>query len=196
MSRIGKKPIPVPSGVKFNADGRKVTLSGPKGSLSWELPPKIAAKLDGAQIVVTREGDEDRERAMHGLSRALLANMVHGVHAGYVEKLEVYGTGYTVKTQGKQLQLNVGFSGRGYNKPAQFIVDIPDGIKVDVEVPAARGENEPAKFTISGIDKQQVGHFAAEVRKLRKPEPYKGKGIRYAGEQIRRKAGKVFAGGG
>ncbi|RMF85732.1 MAG: 50S ribosomal protein L6, partial [Planctomycetota bacterium] len=152
--------------------------------------------VENGAVVVSRPDDQKRSRAMHGLSRALIANMVHGVSQGYEIKMEVYGTGYSCKLQGNQLHLNCGFMGRGHGKPAQFMIDIPAGLKVTVETEAARGDNDPAKFTVSGVDKQLLGNFCAEIRKLRKPEPYKGKGIRYAGEQIRRKSGKVFAGGG
>ena len=143
-----------------------------------------------------RPDDQPESRALHGLSRALITNMVTGVTDGYEKKLEIYGTGFNVKKQGQQLYLNLGFVGRGHNRPAQFMVDIPAGVEVVIETEAARGDTEPARFSVRGIDKQAVGQFAAELRKLRKPEPYKGKGIRYAGEQIRRKAGKVFASGG
>ncbi|TWT42235.1 50S ribosomal protein L6 [Phycisphaerae bacterium RAS1] len=196
MSRLGKKPVPIAKGVKVDVSGRSVKMSGPKGNLALVLPLGVSAAVNGAEVVVSRADDETRSRAMHGLSRALLANMVTGVSEGYTRKLEIYGTGYTCKLDGKKLLLNVGFMGRGVGKPAQFQVPIPDGLTVTVEAQAARGENEPAKLTVSGADKQMVGQFAAEVRKIRKPEPYKGKGIRYAGEQVRRKAGKVFAGGG
>jgi large subunit ribosomal protein L6 len=197
MSRIGKIPVPLPAGVKAEISGRTVRVSGPKGNLSWAVPEPIRVALQDGKLVVER-GEDDRKqtRALHGLSRALLANMVHGVREGYAIKLEVYGTGYSVKVQEKQVLLNLGYMGRGVGRAAQFIIPIPEGLAVDVEVQAARGENEPAKFTVRGIDKQQVGQFAAEIRKLRKPEPYKGKGVRYHGEQIRRKAGKVFASGG
>lgn len=195
MSRIGKKPIPVGS-AKVEISGRAVKVSGAKGNLSWTLPPSISAKVDGGQIVIERKGDTPEQKALHGLSRALLNNMVKGVTSGYEIGLEIYGTGYNAKVDGKNLLLNIGFMGRGVGKPAQFVVPIPAGLTVKIDVPAARGNTEPAKFTVSGPDKQMVGQFAAEVRKLRKPEPYLGKGIRYAGEQIRRKAGKVFAGGG
>jgi len=193
---MGKKPVPIPAGVKVEIAGQAVKVQGPRGELHWTVPDPIEARLDGAQLVVRRPDDQPRNRALHGLSRALLANMVHGVSVGYEKKLEIYGTGYSVKKQGRQLWLNIGFMGRGHNRPAQFMVDIPAGLEVDVEVESARGNTEPARFTVRGIDKQLVGQFAAELRKLRKPEPYQGKGIRYAGEQVRRKAGKVFAGGG
>jgi large subunit ribosomal protein L6 len=196
MSRIGKKPIPVPAGVKIDVAGRALKVSGPKGSLDWVVPQPIQVSVEDNQVVVRRPNDLPRSRALHGLSRALIANMIKGVTEGYEIKMEVYGTGFSAKKQGNQLWLNVGFVGRGHNRPAQFMIDIPGGVEVEVEVEAARGESDPAKFSVRGVDKQQVGQFAAEVRKLRKPEPYKGKGIRYAGEQIRRKAGKVFASGG
>ena len=196
MSRIGKKPIPLPAGVKINVAGRGVNVSGPKGNLSWAVPEPIEVALEQDHVVVRRPDDLPRNRALHGLSRALIANMVTGVSQGYEEKLEIYGTGYSVKKQGAQLLLNIGFMGRGHGRPAQFVIDIPPCIQVDIQTEAARGDTDPARFKVSGIDKQVVGQFAAELRKLRKPEPYKGKGIRYAGEQIRRKAGKVFASGG
>jgi len=196
MSRIGKKPVPLPAGVKVSIAGRDLKVSGPKGELKWSAPDPIEVKLDHDNLVVTRPDDQPHHRALHGLTRALIANMVAGVTQGYEIKLEVYGTGYSAKKQGTQLWLNVGFPGRGHNRPAQFMVDIPPGIEVDIQTEAARGDTDPARFSVKGIDKQAVGQFAAEVRKLRKPEPYKGKGIRYAGEQIRRKAGKVFASGG
>jgi large subunit ribosomal protein L6 len=195
MSRIGNKPVPVPAAVKVDLTGRQVKVSGPKGNLNWTVPAPIEIALDGDQVVVRRPDDMPRNRALHGLARALIANMVKGVAEGYEKKLEIYGTGYGCKVQGRELHLNIGFMGRGLNRPAQFVFEIPEGLEVDIQVPAARGNTEPARFTVRGADKQQVGQFAAEVRKLRRPEPYLGKGIRYAGEHIRRKAGKVFAGG-
>jgi len=195
MSRIGKKPIPIPSGVTVKIADRRVELSGPKGKLEWTVPAPIQVALADNQLVCQRPDDGMRSRALHGLSRALLANMVHGVLHGYRISLEIYGTGYGCRVEGRTLLLNLGYMGRGVGRKAQFELPIPPGLEVTVEVPAARGESEPAKFSISGADKQAVGQFAAEIRKLRKPEPYKGKGVRYAGEHIRRKAGKVFAGG-
>jgi large subunit ribosomal protein L6 len=195
MSRVGNKPIPVPAAVKVDLTGRQVKVSGPKGNLNWMVPAPIEIALDGGQVVVRRPDDVPRNRALHGLSRALIANMVKGVAEGYEKKLEIYGTGYGCKVQGRELHLNIGFMGRGLNRPAQFAFEIPEGLEVEIQVPVARGNTEPARFTVRGADKQQVGQFAAEVRKLRRPEPYLGKGIRYAGEHIRRKAGKVFAGG-
>jgi len=196
MSRIGKKPIPIPAGVTVKVGGPQVSVSGPLGALSWQIPAPISVAVEGGQVVVRRPDDVPQHRALHGLTRALLANMIQGVTQGYTVKLEVYGTGYSVKKQGRQLLVNVGYMGRGHGRPAQFVLDLPPGLDASVEVETARGDTEPARFTIRGIDKQAVGQFAAELRKLRPPEPYKGKGIRYAGEQIRRKAGKVFASGG
>jgi len=195
MSRIGNKPIPIPKGVKVECTDTSVSVFGPKGNLSWTLPGSIRAAVEGTQIVVRRPDDQPQSKALHGLSRALIANMVKGVLEGYQIELEMYGTGYNAKVEGRTLLLNVGYMGRGLGRRAQFEIPIPPGLEVKVTVPVARGNNEPAKFTISGVDKQLVGQFAAEIRKLRKPEPYLGKGIRYAGEHIRRKAGKVFAGG-
>lgn len=196
MSRIGKKPIPVPSGVKVELAGSLVKVSGKQGNLNWDLPTGVSAKVEGSEVVVERASDTAQHKALHGLSRALIANMVEGVLNGYKIALEVYGTGYSCAVKGAELHLNCGYMGRGIGRPAQFVIPIPAGLKVEVQTPNARGNNEPAKFTVEGCDKQQVGQFAAEVRKLRKPEPYLGKGIRYAGEQIRRKAGKAFASGG
>ncbi|MCG3127060.1 MAG: 50S ribosomal protein L6 [Phycisphaerae bacterium] len=195
MSRIGKKPVALPSNVKVEISGQTVKLTGPKGSLSLAAPRPITVAAEGATVVVRRPDDGPLNRALHGTTRALLANMVKGVTEGYQIGLEVYGTGYSAKKIGKQLHLNIGYMGRGVGRAAQYMLDIPAGLEIDVQAEQARGENEPAKFTVRGCDKQLVGQFAAEVRRLRKPEPYKGKGIRYAGEQIRRKAGKVFAGG-
>ncbi len=196
MSRIGKKPVPVPSGVKVELSGALLKVTGPKGNLTWTVPKPIKASQKDGEIVFERPDDDPRNRALHGLSRALVNNMVRGVTEGYREDLEIYGTGYSCKLQGNKLLLNIGYMGRGVGRQAQYMIDIPAGLKVEVQTETARGETDPAKFSVSGCDKQQVGQFAAEVRKLRKPEPYKGKGIRYKGEAIRRKAGKVFAGGG
>lgn len=197
MSRTGKKPVPVPKAVKVEVRDRTVKVSGPKGELSWVCPAGIAVEYDAAAslIRVNRGQDDKRSRAMHGLSRAMINNMVIGAAQGYERRLEIYGTGYSCKVQGKQLHLNIGFMGRGVGKPAQFMIDIPANLTVDVEVPAARGESEPAKFVVRGADKQLVGEFAAEIRGLRPPEPYQGKGVRYAGEHVRRKQGKAYASG-
>lgn len=201
MSRIGKKPIAVPPGVKVELRDHTVKTAGPKGELTWSFPPEVSVKVDGGQIQVGRADDSTRARAMHGTTRAIIANMIVGVSQGYTQSLEIYGTGYSCKLSGGNLLLNVGYMGLGVDKQgkpreAQFSIPIPTGLKVTVEVPAARGESEPAKFTVTGVDKQMVGQFAAEVRALRPPEPYKGKGVRYAGEHVKRKQGKAFAGGG
>jgi len=202
MSRIGNKAVAVPKGVKVELRNSVVKTSGPKGELSWEYPQGISVEYDaGASLIrVQRSHDTAQGRAIHGLTRALIANMVLGVEKGYEKKLEIYGTGFSCKTQGAKLLLNVGFMGRGIDakgkpKEAQFVLEIPKGLTVTVEVPAARGESEPAKFSIAGADKHMVGQFAANVRAIRPPEPYKGKGIRYAGEYVRRKQGKAFASG-
>ncbi|MFQ5494053.1 MAG: 50S ribosomal protein L6 [Phycisphaerae bacterium] len=196
MSRVGKKPIAVPSGVSVAVQGSKVDVSGPLGRLSWSVPDAItvAASEDRKQIQVERQNDGARARALHGLSRALIANMVLGVNKGFERKLEIYGTGYGCSVADRKLHLNIGFMGRGGKNKPQFALGIPEGVDVEIEVAAARGDSEPAKMTVKGCDKQAVGHFAASVRKLRPPEPYKGKGIRYAGEYVRRKQGKALAG--
>ncbi len=177
MSRIGKVPVPVPSGVDITISGALVTVKGPKGSLEHVIPAPIEVALaeDGA-LVVTRPNDERTSRALHGLTRTLLANMIVGVTEGYEKKLEIVGTGYRVTAKGSDLEFALGFS-------HPVVISAPDGITFAVEA--------PTKFSVSGIDKQQVGEVAANIRKIRKPEPYKGKGVRYAGEIVRRKAGKA-----
>jgi len=176
MSRIGRMPVVVPSGVDVSIDGRAVTVKGPKGTLSMEVAPPIeVAKSDGT-ITVTRPSDEGEIRALHGLSRSLIANMVTGVTDGYRKTLEIVGVGYRVQAKGKNLEFSLGFS-----HPVP--VTAPEGITFRVE--------SPTRFVVEGIDKQQVGEVAANIRKLRKPDPYKGKGVRYQGEQIRRKVGKA-----
>jgi len=191
MSRLGKKPIPIPDQVKVTLDGRTVRVEGPKGKLAWAHRPEVTVKVDAAAkaVTVTRNDDERLTRALHGTTRMLIANMVAGCLNGYERKLEVYGVGYGAAVQGKKLSLNVGLS-----QPQ--LVDIPEGVTVTVQTPQARGESEPARFTVAGADKQAVGEFAARARRCRPPEPYKGKGVRYAGEYVRRKAGKAFAGAG
>ena len=176
MSRIGRMPVTVPSGVDVTIDGRAVTVKGPKGTLSMEVASPIqVAKSDGT-ITVTRPSDEGEIRALHGLSRSLIANMVTGVTDGYRKTLEIVGVGYRVQARGKDLEFSLGFS-----HPVP--VPAPEGITFRVE--------SPTRFVVEGIDKQQVGEVAANIRKLRKPDPYKGKGVRYQGEQIRRKVGKA-----
>jgi large subunit ribosomal protein L6 len=178
MSRIGKYPVPVPSGVDVTIEGQTVTIKGPKGTLSHTVaaPIEVGRDDDGA-VVVHRPDDERESRALHGLSRTLVANMVLGVTQGFEKKLEIVGVGYRVLSKGPtQLEFQL-----GYSHPITF--NAPDGVTFTVE--------GPTRLTVAGIDKQQVGEVAANIRKLRKPEPYKGKGVRYAGEQIRRKVGKA-----
>ncbi len=177
MSRIGRLPIPVPSGVDVNIDGRRVTVKGPKGELSHTVAEPITiGKNDDGTILVERPNDERQSRALHGLSRTLVHNMVVGVTEGYVKNLEIVGTGYRVQARGSDLEFALGFS-----HPVP--VKAPDGISFEVQT--------PTKFAVRGIDKQKVGEVAANIRKLRKPDPYKGKGVRYSGEVVRRKAGKA-----
>jgi len=181
MSRVGKVPIPIPQGVTVTAEGNKVTVSGPKGKLERELNEVIRIEVVDNEIIVKRPSDERLHRALHGLSRTLVANMVHGVTEGYEKVLEIRGVGYRAAVQGKKLTLQLGFS-----RPVEY--DLKDGIEVSVE---RKGQISFVKM--SGIDKELVGQTAAEIRALRKPEPYKGTGIRYQGEQVRRKAGKTAA---
>ena len=178
MSRIGKLPVPVPSGVDIALDGQTVTVKGPKGTLSHTVrEPITVGKNDDGAIEVKRPNDERESRSLHGLSRSLIANMVTGVTDGYEKKLEIVGVGYRVLSKGPtQLEFQL-----GYSHP--IIFDAPEGITFTVE--------GPTKLGVSGIDKQLVGEVAANIRKLRKPEPYKGKGVRYSGEYVRRKVGKA-----
>jgi large subunit ribosomal protein L6 len=177
MSRIGRLPISVPSGVDIAVDGQEVTVKGPKGTLSLTAPPPIViARAEDGTLTVSRPDDERSSRSLHGLTRTLIANMVAGVTTGFEKKLEIVGVGYRVQAKGKDLEFQV-----GYSHPV--VVEAPEGITFAVE--------SPTKFSVSGVDKQQVGQVAANIRKIRKPEPYKGKGIRYAGEHVRRKVGKA-----
>jgi large subunit ribosomal protein L6 len=176
MSRIGRQPIPVPSGVDVNIDGRKITVKGPKGELSHTVPEPIEIGLDDGELTVTRPNDQNTVRALHGLTRALLNNMIVGVTEGYRKTLEIVGVGYRVQAKGGNLEFSL-----GYSHP--ILVEAPDGITFNVE--------RPTVFSVEGIDKQKVGEVAANIRKLRRPDPYKGKGVRYQGEQIRRKVGKA-----
>jgi large subunit ribosomal protein L6 len=176
MSRIGRMPVEIPSGVDVSIDGRQVTVKGPKGTLSLEIVQPIEVKQADGTITVTRPSDEGEIRALHGLSRSLIANMVTGVTDGYRKTLEIVGVGYRVQAKGKDLEFSL-----GYSHPVP--VSPPDGITFRVET--------PTRLVVEGIDKQQVGEVAANLRKLRKPDPYKGKGVRYQGEQIRRKVGKA-----
>jgi large subunit ribosomal protein L6 len=177
MSRIGRLPITVPSGVTVDIDGSTVTVKGPKGELSHTVvEPIVVAKAEDGTLEVTRPNDERMSRSLHGLTRTLVSNMVVGVTDGYRKDLEISGTGYRVAAKGDDLEFAL-----GYSHPV--FIEAPKGITFAVET--------PTKFSVSGIDKQQVGEVAAKLRKLRKPDPYKGKGVRYAGEVIRRKAGKA-----
>jgi len=191
MSRVGTKPIAVPAGVKVAVADRTVSVEGPKGKLSWTHRPEVAVQLDedAKVITVTRSRNDRICRSLHGLTRSLVANMVEGCANGYAKALEVYGVGYGVQLQGNKLSLNV-----GYSHLVDF--DVPPGITVEVQTAQARGDTDPARFSVTGADKQAVGELAARVRRSRPPEPYKGKGVRYAGEQVRRKVGKAIAGGG
>ncbi|SEH93195.1 LSU ribosomal protein L6P [Mycolicibacterium rutilum] len=177
MSRIGKQPVAVPSGVDVSITGQNVSVKGPKGTLELAVaePIRVARDDDGA-IVVTRPNDERRSRSLHGLSRTLVANLITGVTEGYTTKMEIFGVGYRVQLKGSNLEFAL-----GYSHPV--VITAPEGVTFAVET--------PTKFSISGIDKQKVGQVAANIRRLRKSDPYKGKGIRYEGEQIRRKVGKT-----
>lgn len=176
MSRIGRMPVVVPSGVDVTISGRDVTVKGPKGSLRMEVAAPIEVNQGDGVITVTRPSDEGEIRALHGLSRSLIANMVTGVTTGYAKTMEIVGVGYRVQAKGKDLEFALGFS-------HPVVISPPDGISFRVET--------PTRFVVEGINKQLVGEVAANIRKLRKPDPYKGKGVRYSGEVIRRKAGKA-----
>lgn len=181
MSRIGRKPIVVPAGVEVKIEGSHVAVKGPKGTLDSTIHPMMTVEMTDGEVVVTRPNDGKEARSLHGLSRTLIANMVQGVAEGFTKALEIQGIGYRAQKQGKDLVMNLGFS-------HQVIMPEIDGITVDVP--------EPNKIIVSGIDKQKVGQFAAEVREKRPPEPYKGKGIRYVGEFVIRKDGKAGKAGG
>jgi large subunit ribosomal protein L6 len=176
MSRIGKQPVSIPAKVKVEVKGRQVLVEGPKGKLLQAIPARVTAAVDKDKVVVARDGDDAEAKALHGLTRALINNMVKGVSEGYVKKLEIHGVGFKAAVKGKQLDLALGFS-----HPILF--DIPDQIKITVD--------ENTKLTVEGPDKQVVGQVAAEIRGYYPPEPYKGKGVRYAGEHIVRKEGKT-----
>ena len=177
MSRIGRLPIPVPAGVEVTLDGQAVTVKGPKGSLSHTVPSPITIeRVEDGTLLVGRPDDERESRSLHGLTRSLVANMVTGVTDGYAKAMEIRGVGYRVAAKGSNLEFALGFS-------HPVLVGAPDGITFAVE--------GPTRFSVQGIDKQQVGEVAAKIRKLRRPDPYKGKGVRYAGEQVRRKVGKA-----
>ena len=177
MSRIGKQPVLVPAGVDVAIDGQNVSVKGPKGTLTLDVAePIVVSRNDDGAIVVTRPDDERRSRSLHGLSRTLVANLVTGVTEGYTRKMEIFGVGYRVALKGANLEFAL-----GYSHPV--LIEAPEGITFAVET--------PTKFSITGIDKQKVGQIAAVIRRLRRPDPYKGKCVRYEGEQIRRKVGKT-----
>ncbi|NQV05397.1 50S ribosomal protein L6 [bacterium] len=176
MSRIGNSPITLPAGVDVAISGREVKVKGSQGTLSHVLPESISLSVEDGVLTVARENDQRQNKALHGLTRALMANMVIGVSEGYVRELQTVGVGYRASLSGSRLELQVGFS-----HPVH--IDAPDGITFEVP--------DPTKIMVKGIDKQAVGQVAADIRSVRPPEPYKGKGIRYAGEQVRRKAGKA-----
>ena len=176
MSRIGKQPIAIPAKVKVEVKGQKVSVEGPKGKLAWDLPKRTSLKVEGGNIVVSRDGEDAQAKALHGLSRALVNNMVKGVAEGFVKKLEIQGVGFKAAVTGKVVNLTL-----GYSHPINY--DIPDQIKVTVE--------ENTKLTIEGPDKMIVGKVASEIRAYYPPEPYKGKGVRYSDEKVIRKEGKT-----
>jgi large subunit ribosomal protein L6 len=181
MSRIGRLPVPVPSGVDVTIDGRRVTVKGPKGTLSRELHPDISINREDDTLLITRPTEQKVHKQLHGLTRTLVNNMVTGVTTGYRKGLEITGVGYRASLVGRKLQLNL-----GYSHPVE--IEPPEGITFEIE--------SPTRLAVTGIDKELVGEIAARVRSTRKPEPYKGKGVRYAGEYIRRKAGKAGKIGG
>jgi len=176
MSRIGRLPVSIPTGVDVKVDGQDVLVKGPKGELSLTVPAPITVEQADGTLEVKRPNDEREARSLHGLTRSLLNNMVVGVTEGYEKKMEIYGTGYRVAARGSDLEFSLGYS-------HTILVKAENGVSFAVE--------NPTRFSVQGIDKQRVGEVAANIRKLRKPDPYKGKGVRYAGEQIRRKVGKA-----
>jgi len=191
MSRIGKKPVIIPQAVMVEKKAHSIKASGPLGQLQMDCHPRIKVTIDDAQgkILVENKHPQNRQhRQLHGTMRALITNMLTGVSKGFEKNMEIYGTGFSVKEQGGKLVFQVGFC-----HPVARV--IPKGIKVNIQTSATRGNEVPARFTLSGIDKCLLGQFAAEIRKIRPPEPYKGKGIRYADEHVRRKAGKAFTSG-
>ncbi len=177
MSRIGKQPVPVPAGVDVKIEGQSVSVKGPKGTLELAVAePITVSRSDDGAILIGRPDDERLSRSLHGLSRTLVANLITGVTEGYTRKMEIFGVGYRVQQKGSNLEFAL-----GYSHPV--LIEAPDGITFAVE--------SPTKFSVSGIDKQKVGQISANIRRLRRPDPYKGKGVRYEGEQVRRKVGKT-----
>lgn len=190
MSRIGKKPIVIPAGVTVEIKGDKIKVTGSKGTLEMDCISGIDVKIEDNTVLIDNPKPEDRQfKALHGTARALVNNMVVGVSKGYEKKMQIFGTGYNLKEQSGKLILAVGYC-------HTVDLQIPKGVTVEIKTPATRGNDVPAVFTLLGVDKQVLGQFAADVRKVRPPEPYKGKGIRYADEVVRRKVGKAFASGG
>lgn len=192
MSRIGKKIIEIPAGVKLEQKANNLKVTGPKGTLELDCHPEIKVTINEAakQIQVDNPQEGVRQmKALHGTMRALINNMVTGVSKGFERKMQIFGTGYNLKEQGGKLVFQIGFC-----HPVEMV--IPASVKVEIKTPATRGNDVPALFTVSGPDKHELGQFAANIRKIRPPEPYKGKGIRYADETVRRKLGKAFATGG
>ena len=190
MSRIGKQPVKIPTGVKVELAGGGVKISGAKDSLSLSVHPdmKIEYDADAAEVRVTRPNDARQCRALHGTTRALIANMVSGVTTGFRKELQIYGSGYGIKVEGNMAVLAL-----GYAQPAKLA--IPAGVSIEIKTPNARGNDVPAEFAVTGADKCAVGQFASELRRARPPEPYKGKGVRYSDERIKHKMGKAFASG-
>ena len=180
MSRVGKKPIVLPKGVKVNVTETELSVEGPKGKLTSPVPPGISFSLEGTELTCQREGDARQQRAFHGLARALAANAVHGVSEGFSKDLDIVGVGYRAQVEGKKVVFAL-----GYSHPVEF--PIPEGIEIKID--------KQTRVTVSGIDRQKVGQVAAEIRKLRRPDPYKQKGIRYVGEVLKKKAGKAGATG-
>jgi len=191
MSRIGKKPISIPAGVKIEQKGNAIKVAGPKGTLEMDCHHEISVKIDAEsnQVVVSNPNEESKyHKALHGTMRSLINNMITGVSQGFEKKMKIFGTGYNLKEQSGKLIFQI-----GYCHPVEIV--IPKSVKVEIKTPATRGNDVPALFGVSGPDKHELGQFAAEIRKIRPPEPYKGKGIRYADEQVKRKVGKAFASG-
>src|SRR5207247_8951696 len=176
MSRIGKQPVAIPAKVKVEVKGQKIFVEGPKGKLDFEFPRRTAAKIDNGNVLISRQGDDAEAKALHGLSRSIINNMVKGVHEGFIKKLEIQGVGFKAAVQGSNVNLSL-----GYSHPVLY--PIPNQVKVTVE--------ENTKLTIEGPDKQVIGQVAAEIRNYYPPEPYKGKGVRYVGEKVERKEGKT-----
>ncbi len=188
MARIGRKPIPIPDGVTIDVAGRTVMVTGQLGALNYTHRPEVEVVVEDNRILINAISEDRRVDAFQGLTRSLVNNMVEGVTSGYQKSLEIYGVGYGVNLSGNTLSITCG-------KSHPEVLTVPAGVEVVIDVPQARGDTDPARFTVKGCDKQVVGEFAAECRRTRPPEPYKGKGVRYKGEVVRRKLGKSFVGG-